>query len=942
MTSTELSRSETSTGAQALELSAPSGRIASTTGSATGGRGSWRGLLVSQGVVAATQVGAGVVNLLLSLVMAHQLAPRQYAHLAAFLGVYLLVHTAASSLTPAVAMDPSLQTRLAPRSLQLGLLLAVVVAIAAPGAARLSGLPVSAVVLMAAALPGAGPLALARGRLYGEQHVLGVSATLASEPLVRTAVALALVGSLGLTGALVGVVVGGYLALLVAWSVTRRLPPRGQVAAADRPLGQRTAAFTAASFLVVAVIAAQDVVIAGRLLPDLDSGVFAAISTLGGAAFFATSTIPLMMLGNPAGRARQALGSAIVLTALGSLAAVAVAASLPDQAYAALLGEPYAAIRWAAVPYLLAMAALGLSRVLLAHLCSLGRGGQAAVLACLAAGVQLLLLLRATDVTGAVTATAAAATVLLIGSTGLLLRAGAAPAYGPSPGGHPAAGASGEVTGRRRVGVGRWLQAAWPLLLVTTVGAGLRLLVTRSIWVDEAISIQQAQQTFGQLIHQLIANDVHPPLFAVVLWAVVHLTGSTSELVVRMPALVVGTALVPISYAVARDLWGRRAGLVSAILFAVAPIAIWYSQEARMYAFWMLFATVSAWAQLRVLRDGRRRHWAIFTLASVASLWTQWFAALPLMVQHTVFLTEIVRRRRGRPSAAAPTSLLKPWLACVAVSLALFAPLMPYLQAQVGNVISASAAAGVPSQAGTSVSSTGQGSPDIYAVFANLIWALWGYHSDPVMVLLSALWPVLLLGSFAMLGRGRDRETTVLLLTAVLPVLFLFLAAFERRQFFELRYFTSLVPLLLLVMGRTAATWSRGQLGRVLLPAVLTVSLLSGLADQQVNTANPRVYDFRGALTFVADRGDSNDVMIYAPVFLKDEVAYYQTATSVLPVSGVVPRRAPGRRVFVLGSFLDDKATSAAVGTALAQLRATGLRLAQVHTFANVKVWEFS
>ena len=60
--------------------------------------------------------------------------------------------------------------------------------------------------------------------------------------------------------------------------------------------------------------------------------------------------------------------------------------------------------------------------------------------------------------------------------------------------------------------------------------------------------------------------------------------------------MLAGTLLIPLLYALGRDLWDRRTGLVAALLGTVAPFLIWYSQEARMYG---LFLLIEAVRQLR-------------------------------------------------------------------------------------------------------------------------------------------------------------------------------------------------------------------------------------------------------------------------------------------------------------------------------------------------------
>ncbi|HEY9291669.1 MAG TPA: glycosyltransferase family 39 protein, partial [Microlunatus sp.] len=489
--------------------------------------------------------------------------------------------------------------------------------------------------------------------------------------------------------------------------------------------------------------------------------------------------------------------------------------------------------------------------------------------------------------------------------------------------------------------------ALWPLWIALALGIALRVIVTRSIWVDEAISIQQAQLPYSEMIRTLRDDDVHPPLFHTILWALVHLTGSTAEIVVRLPSLIAGTACIPVSYAMAKDLWGRRTAIVAAYVVAVAPVAVWYSQEARMYGLWMLGATILAWNQIRILRDvrdgrgfGTAADWVGFTLLSVGMIYLQWFTALAIIVQHLIFAVAAIKIRKPK--------FVRNWLISGAAQLILFAPLMPYMIVQFSSIISAQGASSAPSQTESSVSSS---KPDVYAIVANTIWGIWGYHADSTMVQLGALWPVAVLLCFVALGRGRDRNTVMILLIGVLPAAALFLIGFERRQFFELRYFASTVPMLLLLVARMASTWGRGPLTKIMIPVVTIGSLGAGLIDQQINQSNPRVYDFRGAVSWVKANSQPQDVVLYAPNFLRHELDYYPSGLTTLDANTAHPNRAAtgmpaipadGRRVFVFGSFLGERQVAAQVGGVLSGLEQTeNTTRVGVHEVANVKVWEF-
>ena len=179
----------------------------------------------------------------------------------------------------------------------------------------------------------------------------------------------------------------------------------------------------------------------------------------------------------------------------------------------------------------------------------------------------------------------------------------------------------------------------------------------------------------------------------------------------------------------------------------------------------------------------------------------------------------------------------------------------------------------------------------MYAVGANLIWATLGYHADGVMVQLAALWPLLMLLALVMLGRGRSGRSVYLLALVVVPMTALFVVGSMKRDLFELRYFAGAVPALLLLGARvvTATVVRRGPL--LLSAAVAAAALSVALVDQQLNGANPRLYDFEGALAEIAERAEPGDVVLYEPEYLADVVDYYAPGVDALPVGSDGRRR---------------------------------------------------
>jgi hypothetical protein len=119
------------------------------------------------------------------------------------------------------------------------------------------------------------------------------------------------------------------------------------------------------------------------------------------------------------------------------------------------------------------------------------------------------------------------------------------------------------------------------------------------------------------------------------------------------------------------------------------------------------------------------------------------------------------------------------------------------------------------------------------------------------------------------------------------------------------------------------------------------VALTAGLADQQLNGSNPRVYDFRGALNAVNARAKPGDRLLYAPQYLNTVVAYYDKGVPARPLGDKLPRLRRGQHLYVLGSFLDKPVYRAAVQKAVKRLDRR-YRLVSKIKRPQIRIWEFS
>lgn len=130
--------------------------------------------------------------------------------------------------------------------------------------------------------------------------------------------------------------------------------------------------------------------------------------------------------------------------------------------------------------------------------------------------------------------------------------------------------------------------------LVTGVGLLLRFyqIDQQSLWLDEISSLRNAR-AFGQGgLVALASVDQVAPLHSIVLW-LATLAGGDGAFALRAPSALAGTLMIPATYALARRLsFDRTTAYLASLITCVSPLMIWYSQEARMYIFVALCATI--------------------------------------------------------------------------------------------------------------------------------------------------------------------------------------------------------------------------------------------------------------------------------------------------------------------------------------------------------------
>ncbi|HJX39241.1 MAG TPA: glycosyltransferase family 39 protein, partial [Anaerolineae bacterium] len=191
------------------------------------------------------------------------------------------------------------------------------------------------------------------------------------------------------------------------------------------------------------------------------------------------------------------------------------------------------------------------------------------------------------------------------------------------------------------------------------------------LWWDEGWTVYFATADIPAMVART-AIDIHPPFYYLLLHFWVLITG-VSATSVRLFSVMAGTLSVPLVYVVGRRLIGQTAGLIAALVMALAPFHVYYSQEARMYALVTLLVLASVYVFLSLLERHRLgvsswRYWVLYVSLAAMAMYTQYYAAFIVLA-----LSVFIILRFGRFGGMLPR-----WAAAHALLLVLYLPWLLY------------------------------------------------------------------------------------------------------------------------------------------------------------------------------------------------------------------------------------------------------------------------
>lgn len=378
-----------------------------------------------------------------------------------------------------------------------------------------------------------------------------------------------------------------------------------------------------------------------------------------------------------------------------------------------------------------------------------------------------------------------------------------------------------------------WGAWAWRLAGITS----------QSLWRDEVDSLRFATRPLPGVLSAFTRPGENGPLFYLLLRPWLAAAGH-SEFALRFPSILMGVLAVALIFLWGKYLFGRGVGgLLAALLLAVNPYHVWYSQEARMYALVVALILLSLWWFKEALERGRWWRWALWYLFVSLGFYIHVLAVLVLPVQALWLLMVPAWRKRWISALTAFALLILPYL-----------PLIGWQWTLLTDIYFRTGHAFVP--------------------LTRMLHTLFVVQIQGILT--APAWsfapPIFLLVSAVFLPPFRKKPLGLLSSWWLLPPLLFFLITLITPLFTD-RYMIWTLPslALLLTLGGMQIARQNRWLSAIIFLGLVGFQLHQGWRQMTM----PIKPDLRAAAAYVAPRRGSDDLMLFLMPYIRYTYRYY-------------------------------------------------------------------
>lgn len=162
-----------------------------------------------------------------------------------------------------------------------------------------------------------------------------------------------------------------------------------------------------------------------------------------------------------------------------------------------------------------------------------------------------------------------------------------------------------------------------------------------SLWLDEAYTYSLSTESYGGIWQAITSGEVNPPLFYWLEHIILYF--GNSEIILRAIPAISGVILIPVMYFLGKEIFDKRAGLISAMFTASSPIFIYYSQEARAYMLATLLLAIAILYYIKFDKSNTIKDAIIFGIFAALTIWTHLYTIIIIAILCGIYLIKIIK-----------------------------------------------------------------------------------------------------------------------------------------------------------------------------------------------------------------------------------------------------------------------------------------------------------
>jgi len=373
---------------------------------------------------------------------------------------------------------------------------------------------------------------------------------------------------------------------------------------------------------------------------------------------------------------------------------------------------------------------------------------------------------------------------------------------------------------------------------------------------NEVAEVSIASHDVSRIVYAIKAMVHAPPLYHFLLHFWMYL--GDSEFMVRMFSLITGTLAIPAIYALAKELYNNKVGLLSAFLMAVMPIHVHFSQIARHYSLLTLLTLISIYCFVRILKDqNNTMMWAGYVFFTFLCMYTHYYAFVIIIASNIIVL--IIEKKLGFYTKWLTSQII------LAISYIPWMSIMFYVESMRNRSFS------------NSVSPNPQliEIPKTFEYFSvGILHTFNSWAFDPIILIMA----VVLYASLFVLGLKalRDdpgKQSIMVLAFLAIPILIAFLFGFKIKAYAP-RYLLHTAFAFYIII---ALALSKIKDKRIFVVSIVCIFLISAgtiYANSQYLNNLPK-NDIPDIFEFIIENSEPTDIIVYPEMPTKLHFLYY-------------------------------------------------------------------